>query len=275
MPRDLSADSLTIFETLDPGTGLPSPVYWTNSSIFVNPYWEVHRMVVNQNRDRLMLMTSLKYAFTDWLSLQARYSLDKYNDQITGSYYAKTAISPFNTPGGLYSVSAIHHWERNMDLLLSGHNTIAGDLHIDYNAGTSVLNIDGGNTTTTANGLSVSNNFDFNFAASLDVHHVPIKKEIQSLYGNVQLDYKRLIYLDASLRNDWASTLPSPYSYAYPSVGLTAIVSDILHLPTWVSLGKIRGAYTNVGNDANPYMLLQKYQYSPGAGYGFVSRVPT
>ena len=275
MPRDLSRDSLGIFESIDPATGQPAPIYWTNSSTFVNPYWEVNRMVVNQSRDRIMIMAALKYQLTDWLSLQARYSLDKYNDEITGSYYDRTTMNPFNTPGGLYRVSDIHHWERNMDLLLSGNNDLSGDFHLSYNLGASVLNIEGGNITTTANGLSVANKFDLNFASSLDIHHVPIKKEIQSVYGNVQFDYKKLIYLDASLRNDWASTLPPPYSYAYPSVGLTAILSDILHMPSWVTLGKVRAAYTNVGNDADPYMLNQRYEYSQGAGGGFISRDDT
>lgn len=275
MPRDLSVDSLNLFEKIDPATGQPFPIYWTNSSTFVNPYWEANRMIVNQQRDRIMLMAALKYQFTDWLSLQARYSLDKYDDKVTGSYYDHTTLNPFNTPGGLYKVSAIDHWERNMDLLLTGNNRLGAEFGITYNVGASVLNIQGGNTTTSANGLSVPNNFDFNFASSLAVTHVPIKKEIQSVYGNIQLDYRKLLYLDASLRNDWSSTLPPPYSYSYPSVGLTAIISDLLKLPAWVTLGKIRGAFTNVGNDADPYMLNQRYVFSQGAGNGFISRDAT
>ncbi len=229
-------------------------------------------MNVQQERDRIMLMGSLKYELTDWLNLQARYSLDKYNDLITGSYYNGTTLNPFNTPGGRYQESSIDHWERNVDLLLSGNNKLSEDFNISYNVGASLLDIKGGNTTTVANGLSVSNKFNFNFASNLAVTNVPVKKEIQSIYGNLQFDYRHLLYLDASLRNDWSSTLPSPYSYSYPSVGLTAIISDIAKLPDWVSFGKVRVAYTNVGNDADPYRLNQRYVYSLGAGNGFISR---
>jgi TonB-linked SusC/RagA family outer membrane protein len=272
MPRDLSADSLKIFEKTDPITAQPIPIYWTNSATFLNPYWEVNRMNVKQQRDRTMLMGSLKYAFTDWLSLQARYSLDKYNDLITGSYFNGTTLNPFNTPGGLYEESNINHWERNVDLLLSGNNKLSENFNVTYNLGASLLDIKGGNTTTVANGLSVINKFNFNFASNLAVTNVPIKKEIQSIYGNIQFDYRHLLYLDASLRNDWSSTLPSPYSYSYPSVGLTAIISDMIKLPDWVSFGKVRVAYTNVGNDADPYRLNQRYVYGLGAGNGFISR---
>ncbi|MEO6838783.1 MAG: SusC/RagA family TonB-linked outer membrane protein [Ginsengibacter sp.] len=275
MPRDLSSDSLKHFEEIDPVTGEPTPIYWSNTSTFVNPYWEVNRMVVKQTRDRTILMGSLKYAFTDWLNLQARYSLDSYNDLITGSYYNGTTMDPFNTPGGLYEETAINHWERNVDLLLSGNNKLTKQLDISYNLGASLLDIHGGNTTTVANGLSVPNKFNFNFASNIGVTNVPIKKEIQSLYGNVQFDFHHLLYLNASLRNDWSSTLPSPYSYSYPSVGITGVLSDILHLPGWVSFAKVRAAFTNVGNDADPYELNQRYDYSPGAGNGFISRDDT
>ena len=275
MPRDLSIDSLKNFEQINPITDQPTPIYWTNSSTFLNPYWEVNRMDVKQTRDRVMLMGSLKYAFTDWLNLQARYSLDKYNDLITGSYYNGTTLNPFNTLGGFYEQSSINHWERNVDLLLSGNNKLSENFNINYNVGASLLDINGGNTTTVANGLSVPNEFNFNFASNIGVTNVPIKKEIQSVYGNVQFDYRHLLYLDASLRNDWSSTLPPPYSYFYPSVGLTAVISDILKLPDWVSFGKVRVAYTNVGNDADPYRLNQLYDYTPGAGNGFISRDDT
>jgi len=275
IPRDLSTDSLKHFEEIDPVTGEPTPIYWSNTSTFVNPYWEVNRMDVKQSRDRILLMGSLKYALTGWLDLQARYSLDKYNDLITGSYYNGTTMDPFNTPGGLYEEAAIDHWERNVDMLLSGHNKLASNLDISYNVGASLLDIHGGNTTTVANGLSIPNKFNFNFASNIGVTNVPIKKEIQSLYGNVQFDFRHLLYLNASLRNDWSSTLPSPSSYSYPSVGLTAVLSDILHLPGWVSFGKVRVAFTNVGNDADPYQLNQRYDYSQGSGNGFISRDDT
>lgn len=275
MPRDLNIDSLKHFEETDPVTGEPIPIYWSNTSTFVNPYWEVNRMDVKQSRDRILLMGSLKYALTGWLDLQARYSLDKYSDLITGSYYNGTTMNPFNTPGGLYEETAVDHWERNVDMLLSGHNKLARQLDISYNVGASLLDIHGGNTTSVANGLSIPNKFNFNFASNIGVTNVPIKKEIQSLYGNAQFDFRHLLYLNASLRNDWSSTLPSPSSYSYPSVGLTAVLSDILHLPEWISFGKVRVAFTNVGNDADPYQVNQRYDYNPGAGNGFISRDDT
>lgn len=275
MPRDLSIDELNNFETIDPATEQPIPVYWTNSSIFQNPYWDVNRMNVTEDRNRIMLLGTLKYELTDWLSFQARYSLDKDDDLLTGTYYSKTVLAPFNPPGGRYQESAISRWERNVDFLLSGTNRVGESLSIGYNVGGSILNQNGGNKSTLANGLNVINKFAFDFATALSATTVPFKKEIQSLYGNVQLNYRDYLYLDGSLRNDWSSTLPAPYSYSYPSVGLSAVLSQMIEFPSWISFAKVRAAYTDVGNDADPYRLTQLYLYSPGAGSGFISRDAT
>ncbi|QJB30847.1 SusC/RagA family TonB-linked outer membrane protein [Chitinophaga oryzae] len=270
MPRDLSPDSLRHFEGRD-ATGKPYPIYWTNSSTFQNPYWDVYRNSVNESRNRIMLMGSAKYQLRDWLSVQGRYSLDRYDDKITASYYDGTVAFPVQ-PGGRYLEAYVNHWERNMDLLLSGNNTLSNSFHISYNVGGSVLTSRGYNTQSIANGLSIPNQFNLNFASAPAFSNTTVKKEIQSVYGSAQLDFKQYLYLDVSARNDWSSTLPSPYSYFYPSVGLSAVLSDMIKMPSWVSFGKVRASYTQVGNDADPYLLLQTYDYSIGAGNGFVSR---
>ncbi|HWV65260.1 TonB-dependent receptor domain-containing protein, partial [Chitinophaga sp.] len=68
--------------------------------------------------------------------------------------------------------------------------------------------------------------------------------------------------------------LKSPHSYFYPSVGVSAIFNEWLKLPAWVSYGKLRGSYTQVGNDPDPYLLQQLYSFGLGAGKGFISRSP-
>jgi TonB-linked SusC/RagA family outer membrane protein len=273
MPRDLSKDSLKHYEGID-ANGQPYPIYWTNSATFQNPYWDVYRNSLNESRSRVMLLGSAKYRLTDWLNLQGRYSLDRYDDKITASYYNGTVAFPVQ-PGGRYLEAYVNHWERNMDLLLSGSNKISGDFHVSYNAGGSVLSSRGYNSQALANGLSIPNRFNLMFASAPATSNATIEKEIQSIYANAQLDFRQYLYLDVSARNDWSSTLPSPYSYFYPSVGLSAVLSDMMKMPDWISFGKVRAAYTQVGNDADPYQLLQPYFYSPGAGNGFVYRGST
>src|SRR5690606_20349240 len=57
--------------------------------------------------------------------------------------------------------------------------------------------------------------------------------------------------------------------------GLSAILSDMINMPSWISFAKVRGSYTQVGNDADPYLLSQLYNFSLGAQEGFVNRDAT
>ncbi|MEN1786033.1 MAG: hypothetical protein AAGF77_12960, partial [Bacteroidota bacterium] len=54
-------------------------------------------------------------------------------------------------------------------------------------------------------------------------------EEIQSVYGFGEISYKNALFLNLTARNDWNSTLPTANnSFFYPSVGLTAILSDLV-----------------------------------------------
>ncbi|MBV7530703.1 SusC/RagA family TonB-linked outer membrane protein [Chitinophaga sp. sic0106] len=270
MPRDMSSDSLKIYERYD-ATGKPIPVYWTNSSIYVNPYWDVNRTSLNEQRSRVTILGTAKYKLTDWLNLQGRYSLDRYDDNIDGSYYEGT-LAMTVAPGGRYLEGNISAWERNMDLLLSGTNKMGSDFGVSYNIGAALNDRRGKNKQTIANGLVVPNRFHLNFAATPQIAVLDAERQIQSVYGSASFDFRQYLYLDVSARNDWSSTLPAPHSYFYPSVAFSAIITDMAKLPSWISYGKVRATYSQVGNDADPYLLLQAYSYTQGTGNGFISR---
>src|SRR5690606_37416581 len=87
------------------------------------------------------------------------------------------------------------------------------------------------------------------------------QKSIYSLFGSVSLGYKDLLFLDGTLRNDWSSTLPlDRNSFAYPSVSSSFIVSELLKDANWLDLLKVRLSWAQVGNDTDPYQLLQVYE---------------
>ena len=65
------------------------------------------------------------------------------------------------------------------------------------------------------------------------------------------------------------------YAYFYPSVGISAILSDMLKMPSWISFGKVSAALTKVGNDADPYLLNPDYNYTRGAYGGYIGSSAT
>lgn len=258
------------YQVLDPNTNLYVPNYWTTSSIYTNPYWSVYNTHRDEDRSRIIGLISAKYEITPWLNIQGRVSLDKYNDKITQKFNANTLL--FAGKGGSYSVQYFEVQERNMDLLLTGNNSITKDLKISYSIGSSVLERSNITNGVSANGLLVPNKFDLNFAQTSSFQTGAAQTQLQSVYGTTQLNYKDYLYLDVTGRNDWSSTLPNPYAYFYPSVGLTAVLSDMIKLPGYIDFAKIRLSSTQVGNDAPAFLLMQTYGFSPGGTGGFIAR---
>ncbi len=95
------------------------------------------------------------------------------------------------------------------------------------------------------------------------------------MFGTASVSFRDYLTVDASVRNDWSSTLPKPYSYIYSSFGANIILSDAVKLPNWISFAKLRGSWAQVGNDAAPYSLLQTYAFSQGGTGGYISRSTT
>lgn len=95
-------------------------------------------------------------------------------------------------------------------------------------------------------------NILMNSAAVLD-QRIDAHRQLQSVFATAQLGYKESVFIDVTARNDWASTLAftkhEKSGFFYPSVGASFIFNKWMALPEWISFGKLRGAYSKVGND--------------------------
>jgi hypothetical protein len=78
------------------------------------------------------------------------------------------------------------------------------------------------------------------------------REEVGGVFGGITLTYKGFLILDATARQDKSSTLPKDNnSYFYPSVSGGFIFSKLLPgASSWLSFGKLRLNYAQVGNSA-------------------------
>ena len=269
IPRSVNLNDLKNYKTVD-ASGVETPTYWTNTDpVYMNPYWTVYNTHVDENRSRVIGQASLKYMLTNWLNIQGRVSSDSYYDFITKKY-ANNTVNSARNPGGQYSEENDFVAERNVDFLLNGTNSISRDLKVTYNVGGSLLSRQSRQRVNIASGLGINNKFDLSFATTLGVNTAATKRQLNSVYETAQFAFKNYLFLDVTARNDWSSTLPEPFSYFYPSIGLSAILSDMLKMPSWISFGKLSASVTKVGNDADPYLLSQTYSYTRGAYGGYI-----
>jgi len=271
-PRNISTALMKQYEVLD-NLNIPNPTFWpsTLSSIYQNPYWMINRTAMNEARDRIIGFASVKWQITPWLSVKGDANLDRSFDRLEQQYSQGTILWA-SQAGGYYSrVNAINT-QKWFDAILEGTNTLTKDLKLTYHAGAIYQDIIQDYTYNTADGLNVTNKFSMNFATSPATNASYVETQIHSVFGQATFSWKDAVYLDASLRNDWDSRIPSPFTYQYPSVGASAIFSELFQLPKAISFLKGSINCASVGNGGKPQILTATYDYSQGSGNGFISR---
>ncbi len=87
------------------------------------------------------------------------------------------------------------------------------------------------------------------------------RRRIIGVFADITVGYKNFLYINATGRNDWSSTLPvENRSYFYPAVSGSFIFTDAFKLRSNVlDFGKIRAGWAKVGRDADPYSLTNVY----------------
>jgi TonB-linked SusC/RagA family outer membrane protein len=221
-----------------------------------NPYWITYDRFENVRRDRIFGNVSLRYQFTDWLYLQGRLGQDYYTrpynyNRPTGTRSIGAAVTGFN---GYYYQDITTFRERNMDFLLGGNHTF-GKFGIDVTLGGNQMQQVYDNMNASATNFYVRDLYTIGNGQIKNPGYNYSKNKINSLYGAAELSYNNLLFLSVTGRNDWFSTLnPLSNSYLYPSVSGSFVFSQAFStLPSWLSFGKLRAAYAEVGGGTDPY----------------------
>ncbi|MEZ4775744.1 MAG: SusC/RagA family TonB-linked outer membrane protein [Bacteroidia bacterium] len=225
-----------------------------------NPYFTLAEQFQNITRDRLFGNISVKYDLLPWLSIQGRVGQDywsrdqDYNNYPTGQ--ASRAPAPAGFVNGVYTQDSRRFREINSDILITANKTF-GDFGVDLTAG--------GNRMYRRSDLNSVQVTDFVVRGLYTVTNGRVKdplyslseRAVNSVYGSADFSYKDFLYVSGTLRNDWFSTLaPENRSIMYPSVSGSYVFSESFgSTPSWLTFGKIRAAYAEVGSDTDvaPY----------------------
>ena len=230
---------------------------WYNPRSGLNPYWAYRYNINDDNRDRFLMNGSLKYQITDWLSAEIKAGTDLYTTNTEGKTYGKGPL----TSTGKYSLGKNVFNETNLSYLFSASkDDLFGKVGMAATFGGNLMRRESSSISSSTGELEVPNLFSLNNAKG----HPGVSQDyklhkINSLYGTLQFNYDKYLFLDFTGRNDWSSTLSKANrSFFYPSVSTSFVFSELLQktesLP-WLTYGKLRASYAAVGNDMGPYQL--------------------
>lgn len=254
MPRQLNMESLRNYWT--PGLEGIRQFQSNYEENHNNPFFYQYESTNGQDKDALAGNVKLNYKFSDHLNLMLRGGTDYFNDLRP----RRIAVSSADNPDGYYEETTLGYQENNYDFLFDyrdhykdfNYNVSIGGNRLDKSGSTRVasapkLLIPGIYTLSNSAVPSIGGSYDY-------------KRQTNSLYGFIHADYKNMVFLELTGRNDWSSTLPAANnSYFYPSVSSSVLISEIAKLPKSIDLLKLRLAYASVGNDTGPYNIFGTY----------------
>lgn len=240
-----------------------------NFGIVDNPYWSTINNPVNDNVNRFTGMFNISYDAFDWLNVSYRLGRDFYNQENRSLRSPGTTLVG-NENGGLFDLESFYQITTS-NLLLNFKKKLTKDIDAKLLVGNNVEWINSRSTSLFGTDFNNPDFIGFRNTDNVISDKVISQRRIVGAFGNLEVNYKEILYLSVTGRNDWSSTLPKKNrSFFYPSVGGSLVFSELLNLnESPFSFGKIRATWAKVGKDAPPHKLASSLENNIGVGGGF------
>ncbi len=245
-----------------------------------NPYFDRYERIRSVNKDVFNVSLDMGYDIMPWLKAIVRAGYDIYSDRqevriSKGSFQGggSSTVIPGGSQiwgesqRGSYNLGLSRGYSINNDLMLTADKSFNNFTVSALAGGTIFFRQDDGIEARTQGGLSIPG--FYSLKASINpavVGSTLSRQQVNSLYGRLALSWKSLVYAEATLRNDWSSTLSkTTRSYLYPSVSGSFIASNLLPEIEWLSLWKIRSSWTSYKKPANVFDINSVYSITNNA----------
>lgn len=222
-----------------------------------NPYFSRYENYENDSRDHYFGNATLSYKINDWFDVVGRVSYDgTFDMQEERIAVGSTDVASYSRTNGTFT-------ETNYDLLMNFNKNISEDFSFKGLLGANLRRSKLTNINAKTNGGLVVPNL-YALSNSVSPIEAPVelyeRRAVDGFFASTTFGYKDLVFLDATIRRDQSTTLPTDKNvFWYPSVAGSFVFSNLLKDQTWLSYGKLRLNYAEVGNDAPPLSIFDTY----------------
>ena len=258
----------------------------------LNYLWRNVRDNDDEKQDRLITSATLNYDIFKNLRLRGRIGNDftSLRQEIERHNEYPIAFNGTNSTGS-YTIAQGRYSILYTDALLTYSQDVSPDFKLGLTGGfqsRSQNYLD--QSSSTRDGLIEENWFSLSnsYNANLNTSTFRTRSLMYAYLGILNLSFKEFLYLEATGRQEYHSTLPpGNNSYFYPSVNTGFVFTDAFNFPSFFSYGKVRASYASVSNPPIPYQATIAYnqtvlsttngsvpQLSAGSDYGNESIKP-
>jgi TonB-linked SusC/RagA family outer membrane protein len=242
--------------------------YWNN------PYWSREKSFETDARYRTFGNVSTTYKVADWFNVLGRVTLDT-NDDLQEE---RLAVGAVNTPG--YSRYNRTYRESNFDLIGNFKANIVENVSFTGLLGANIRRVNIKSIRATTNGGLVIPEL-YTLSNSLQAISPPGERDDRTanegIFAGATFGFRDMVFLDLTARRDRTSTLPTTNNtYFYPSAALAFAFSELVkETAPWLSFGKIRANYAEVGSGAPVYSVSDIYDKPTAFGSVALFSVPS
>ena len=221
-----------------------------------NPYWTRYENFANDSRDNFYGYATATYKFTDWFNVMGRAAFNTTTD------FQEERVAIGSADVSQYQRFNRDFNETNFDLMLNFDKNITEDISFTGLLGSNLRRSRMSSIRATTNGGLVVPGL-YALSNSANPPEPPYEEGerigVDGIFASANFGFRETYFVELSGRRDKSTTLPEgENTYFYPAIAANMVFSNALELP-WLSLGKIRANYAEVGNDAPALSLLDVY----------------
>lgn len=245
------------YQVFDPVRNIYAQNYPVINEYIQNPYWLINKAKSVDNNNFFNGSIALDYKVNNWLNLSSRYSYNRIESEFDKKMHATTSEILVSKNGTYVNINTLST-QKYGDFIARINTAFNSDLSFNAIVGTSITSTMANKSTILNSGINNGGLVNTNWFTlgnfvnnKLNQQIGGTEREVQSVFATSTLGYKDYLFLDIAARNDWSSTLVNTdkLSFFYPSVGVTAILSEMVKMPEFIDYGKVRATYAQVGND--------------------------
>ena len=241
---------------------------WMENNWYDNPYFIANEILRSDDYNLTNGYINTNYQVKPWFKLTLRTGVDTYS-QTQKWRNAVSAVGGWHRKG-YFSYTKADAFAINNDLMASFKGTV-GDFKFDGLLGGAIYyRTFNSLNSETQNGLTVPG--FYSLKASVDpIKSTPgiQKRQENSIYSRLSVNFRDLLFVDITGRNDWSSTLSKEQrSYFYPSVSGSFVFSELMNLPSWINTARVRGSWTETKKTPDIYEINNNYAISTNVWNG-------
>ncbi|MDG1296862.1 MAG: SusC/RagA family TonB-linked outer membrane protein [Saprospiraceae bacterium] len=238
-----------------------------------NPFWIINNAPRIDETNRFMGNLSINYALDQWFNVNATVGTDVYSDRRIQNF----EIGSRTAPAG--RVQEDDFFFRNFDgyFNVNGRGSLSDKINMGYLAGVNLYDEKLENFYTTGNGLAFPGFVNISNASEVSSGKGLFRQRNMGIYAQVDFAFDDFLFLAATARQDYVSSLVNPdvefdassIGFIYPSVNLGFVFSELMPKSDFLTFGKLRASYAEVGGGApSAYGTSTVFtQAAPGDGW--------